>query len=420
MVYESGSSKGGIKMYISKEDLDWGIKLLSDMISIATVNPPGKNFDLFARYISNVLNDIGMFVDVVEVPRDVVEDICRECVGYPRYIVVGRAGFGKPVIQFNGHYDVVPAGSGWSYNPFKAVIYNGRVFGRGAVDMKGGIAAFIIAVKAFLSRYKEFRGSIEIALVPDEEIGGGSGSGYLVKYISKPDYAIIAEPSNSSSIWIGHKGALWGFIEVFGKQSHGSTPWRGVNAFEYMAKIATRFVEIYRNVLESRVSVYDYGVERGAMPTINIGGEVKGGVKINVVPGYYAFSFDRRVVPEENLDDVEKEIAEIVNRIATNYPEIQVKISITNRLNPALTKPESILVTKMRKAAKAVIGFEPKLTVCVGGLDLHYYIEQGVEAISYGPGPGENAHIVDEYILIDEIEKVANVYIAFLESMLLS
>uniref|UniRef100_A0A7C4BD67 Probable succinyl-diaminopimelate desuccinylase n=1 Tax=Ignisphaera aggregans TaxID=334771 RepID=A0A7C4BD67_9CREN len=406
-------------MGIPRSDLEWGVKLLSDMISIPTVNPPGENFEKFSKYVTGVLKSIGMEVEVVEVPRSVVEDVCRECVEYPRYIVLGRAGSGKPVVQFNGHYDVVPPGSGWSSDPFSPRVLGDKLYGRGSVDMKGGIAAAMLAVKAFLSRYRDFRGTVEIALVPDEEIGGESGTGYLVKHVSKPDYAVIAEPSGLKAMWIGHKGAVWGFVEVFGKQAHGSTPWRGVNAFEYMAKIALRFVDEYRRVLDSRRSSYDYGDPEGARPTINIGGEVRGSVKTNVVPGYYAFSFDRRVVPEESVSDVEKELVELINKVSSEYPEIRVRVSITSRLTPALTDPNSIVVKALSKSVKGVLGFEPRLVVCLGGLDLHYYTEQSVEAVAYGPGPDANAHVVDEYVSLSEVEVVANVYTAMLESMLL-
>lgn len=406
-------------MEIFGAELGWCLKLLLDMVSIPTVNPPGEDFEKFSKYVAEVLKGLGMEVEVVEVPSEITEKVCRECVKYPRYIVLGRAGAGKPVVQFNGHYDVVPPGSGWSFNPFAPQIVGDRLYGRGSVDMKGGIAAVMLAIKSFLSRYRDFRGTLEVALVPDEEIGGESGTGYLVKHISKPDYAIIAEPSSSKAVWIGHKGAVWGLVEVFGKQAHGSTPWRGVNAFEYMAKIALRLVDEYRKVLSNRKSGYDYGDPEGAKPTINIGGEVRGSTKVNIVPGYYAFSFDRRVIPEERLSDVEKEIVELINRISSEYPEVRVSVSITNRLAPALTNPDSPLVKTINNAMKNVLGFEPRLTVCLGGLDLHYYTEQNVEAVAYGPGPEENAHIVDEFVSISEIEAVAKVYLAFLKTMLL-
>jgi len=406
-----------IDIRIDKE-MKWTLDVLINMINIPTVNPPGKNFYDFAEYTSKVMESIGMSVKVIEVPKDIVEKICRECADSPRYIVIGRIGNDRPVIQFNGHYDVVPAGEGWSFDPFKAFIDGDKVYGRGSVDMKGGIASILLAVKIFTSIYKEFNGSIEIALVPDEEIGGDSGTGYLVSEISKPNYAIIAEGSGSNNIWIGHKGALWGYIEVYGRQSHGSTPWRGINAFEYMSKIVMRFIDEYRPSIEMRKSSYDYGDPKGNIPTINIGGEVRGSTKINIVPGYYAFSFDRRIIPEESIDDVEMELKSFVDRLRRIYPEVKIEMKVVNRLAPAITKPDSTLVKIAIESIENALGIKPKPIVCLGGLDLHYYTEKGIDAISYGPGPEENAHIANEYVLIPEIKNVAKSYVYMLTKLL--
>ena len=384
------------------DEVSWAIDVLKDMIAIPTVNPPGINYEKFVNKVSGILKTLDMEIEVIEVPEDIVRTRCSECHGYPRYILIARCGSGKPIIQFNGHYDVVPPGEGWSSPPFTPRLENGKIFGRGAADMKGGIASVFLALRKFMHKHKDFKGTIEVALVPDEEIGGESGTGYLVKTLKEyPHHVIIAEPSGPSNIWIGHKGALWGYVEVFGVQSHGSTPWRGINAFEYMAKIALEFLDMHNRIAQKRESRYDYGDPNGTRPTINIGGEVRGSTKINVVPGYYAFSFDRRIIPEESLELVEKEIRDIVNRMA-----------------PAITSENSLTVSMLEKSVEKVLGVKPRKIVCMGGLDMHYYTERGIEAIAYGPGPEENAHRVDEFVFIDEIVAVAAVYVSFLEELL--
>jgi len=389
------------------------------MISIPTVNPPGKNYEEFVNYISEILKSIGMSIEVIEVPKSIVSKHYPEYAKYPRYIVIGRIGDGKPIIHFNGHYDVVPAGSGWSKDPFKPIVENGKLYGRGAVDMKGGIAASILAIRSFLETHSKFEGTIEIALVPDEEIGGVTGTGYLVeKKLSKPNYVVISEPSGVDNIWIGHKGALWAYIEVFGKQVHGSIPWRGVNAFEYMVKIAERFMTEYKDIISKKRSYYDYGDPEGAKPIITIGGEVKGGAKINIVPGYYAFSIDRRIIPEENLDEVEKEILRFIEKLRNEYPDIRIEIRIVNKMPPALSNPQSKLVQIATDSIRQIINKEPKLMVCLGGLDMHYYVQKGIETITYGPGPLGNAHIANEYVSIDEFMKVAKAYTLLLSKFL--
>jgi len=393
------------------EALEW----LKELVSIPTVNPPGRCYRDFIEAASRILRGLGFSVEVYDVPDSLVRSVCPECAGEPRYILIARKGSGRPVIQFNGHYDVVPPGQGWSMDPFKPVVREGRLYGRGAVDMKGGIAAAMLAASAFLSEVGEFNGTLEFALVPDEEIGGVTGTGYmLLKGLSSPDFTIIAEPSGSSEVWIGHKGALWGFIEVYGKQTHGSTPWVGVNAFEYMARIALRLAEEYVPRLKERRSSYDYGSEEAAHPTITLGGEVRGGAKINIVPGYYAFSFDRRLIVEENTEQVEREINSVVSRIASAYPEVRVRVKVTNRLEPAITDPRNPYVDRLVQASLEANGVKPRLLVCPGGLDLHYYSERGLAAVAYGPGPEAAAHIADEYVEVEELRRVARTYAAML------
>lgn len=403
---------GVVIMYISESDTSWAINVLKDIISIPTINPPGFNYDKFAEYALKVMKELGLDVEVIEVPGDFVADTCVECKDHPRYIVIGRIGEGGPLVHFNGHYDVVPPGEGWKHNPFQAYFEENKVYGRGSVDMKGGIASILLAVKVFTSRFKNFNGSIEIALVPDEEIGGETGTGYLTQIMRRsPNHVIIAEGSGSANMWIGHKGALWGFVEVTGVQTHGSTPWRGVNAFEYMAKIALRFLEKHSELVRNRISGYDYLDREGAKPTLTLGGEVKGSTKVNIVPGFYAFSFDRRVIPEESIEVVEEEFNRIVEDISAEFPHVRIGIKILNRLKPALTKEETKLVKALEQSIELVLGAKPRKVLCLGGLDMHYYIEKGIEAVTYGPGPDVNAHAVNEYVLVDEIINVAEVYV---------
>lgn len=405
-----------------ERNVEWGIEVLKDMISIPTVNPPGERYGEFARFSKELLEPLGFRVEVVEVPRGYVERHYPDYAQYPRYIVLARYGEGRPVLHFNGHYDVVPAGSGWTKDPFSPVVEGGRIYGRGSSDMKGGIAAFLAAAKTAIESGRALRGTIEVALVPDEEIGGATGSGYLVRELgARPDYAIIGEPSGSGTIWIGHKGAVWAMVEVFGKQAHGSTPWLGVNAFEAMVEVAQRLMREYAPSLEARRSSYEYDDPRGARPTVMIGGEVRGGAKVNVVPGYYAFSIDRRVVPDERLEDVKREILEFVERVARELEGRGARVSarITTELPPALTDPSSAFVRTLRTAIEEVLGVKARATVCLGGLDMRYYTEAGVPAVTYGPGLLGVAHIADEYIPLEEIEKVSRVYHSLIEKLLL-
>ncbi|MET1127761.1 MAG: M20 family metallopeptidase [Thermoproteota archaeon] len=404
-----------------EKHVGWAVDVLKRLVSVPTVNPPGRDYKRFAEVSSEVLKQLGMEVEVVEVPQDIVSKHEPEGSGYPRFIIVGRLGSGRPVVHFNGHYDVVPPGSGWTRDPFNPVVEDGRIYGRGAVDMKGGIAAALLAVRAFAEAHPGFKGTIEIALVPDEETGGETGTGYLLSSgLSKPDYALIPEPSGSRNVWIGHRGAFWFFVEVKGKQAHGSTPWLGVNAFEYMVKVANDFIEAYRKVLEGKQSRYEYDDPRGAKPTATFGGEVRGGAKVNVVPGYYAFSVDRRLIVEETVEEVEKEVFSMIEELKAKYSEVEIGVKVTNRMPPAFTSPDSTLARELAASIEDVTGSRPRLTVCLGGLDLRFYSERGIQTVSYGPGPIHMAHQADEYVEVEELEKVAKAYARLMERLLTS
>ncbi|MEM3983634.1 MAG: M20/M25/M40 family metallo-hydrolase [Sulfolobales archaeon] len=209
------------------------VALLKDMVSIPTVNPPGEHYLEFADLAKKVLENIGFNVSLIEVPEDFLDRYYPYAPahrGRPRIIVYAKYGSGKPVLHFNGHYDVVPPGSGWTRDPFTPVEENGRIYGRGTTDMKGGIAAFIAATKSVIDSKESIKGTIEIALVPDEEAGGAGSRYFAVKRLSEPDYVILGEPTTNGIIGIGHKGMIRAmvrsmvskFMEVF--PGSGITP----------------------------------------------------------------------------------------------------------------------------------------------------------------------------------------------------
>jgi len=398
---------------------NWSLKVLSDLISIPTVNPPGLNYGEFVEYVKNILYDLGMKVDVIKVPKDIVAKYYPDYADYPRYILIARTGSKKPVVHFNGHYDVVPPGTGWDTDPFKPVIKDGKIYGRGASDMKGGIVAFLLAIRVFNELFNDFNGSLEVVLVPDEEIGSLTGTHYMLENnLVMPTYAIISEPSGEDNLWIGHRGALRAYVEVYGKQAHGSTPWLGINAFEYMVRVAEKFINEYTRMIESKVSSYAYDDPRGARPSITLGGKVLGGNKENVVPGYCAFSIDRRLIVEETIEEVENELKDFINKIQEEFSNVRLNLKITGKKPPAVTDPKGRLVSTVSNSIKKVLKKDPRVTECVGGLDTHFYASKNIEVVTYGPGPVSTAHAANEYLNINELFNVAKVYVLTMKELL--
>ncbi len=386
------------------------VDTLCKLISIPTVVPPGEHYSELTETLEKLLIELGFDVKVYEVPRNIVEKCYPEYADYPRYIVVARIGSQRPTIHINGHYDVVPPGSGWSRDPFRPTVEDGKVYGRGATDMKGGIATAITFAKSLVESHQTIPFTLELSFTPDEEIGGLTGVKYMLESrIVNPDYAIVAEPSGIDNVWYGNKGSVWLLVEVFGKQAHGSTPWLGVNAFEKMVELVYKMIHELKPRIESKISRYEYEDPRGARATINIGGEIRGGAKINIVPGYVAFTIDRRVIPEESAEEALNEILSFIEEAKKAIPDLNVNVKVLGISDAVVTDPEQPIVKAFVESIREVVG-RARRTVCIGGLDTRYFQKMGIPAVTYGPGEPSVAHLADEYIPIDHYEVVAKVY----------
>lgn len=398
------------------------VYLLQRLIAVPTVNPPGEHYAEMAGLLREELEALGLETRVVRVPDEVVEKHYPWARGYPRFIVLARLGEGRPVLHLNGHYDVVPPGQGWARDPFNPVVENGRVYGRGATDMKGGIAAVIAAIRGLVEEgWRPRRGSIELSFTPDEETGGETGVKYMLdEGLTLPDYALVAEPSTTSRIWIGSRGAVWMNVHVYGRQAHGSTPWLGLNAFEAMVEIAYRLIHGYKPRLAERRTDLPMDDPRAAHPTITIGGEIEGGAKTNVVPGYYRFSIDRRLIPGEDPDEVERELRDFIMESAAPLLEkgYRVEVETTGKAPATWIPPDNPFVETVAEAVREALGLEPLRTICTGGLDTRYFQQRGIPAVTYGPGAPGAAHKPDEYVPLEELENAVKVYRALIRRIL--
>ncbi|HHL42942.1 MAG TPA: acetylornithine deacetylase/succinyl-diaminopimelate desuccinylase family protein, partial [Hellea balneolensis] len=217
------------------------VALAADLIRIPTINPPGENYRPCAEFIGERLRSKGFATQYIR-----GEGTLGDCDQYPRINVIGRHEGKVPgkCVHFNSHIDVVEVGKGWSVDPFAGVIQDGRLYGRGACDMKGGLAASIIAVEALIEMVPDLPGALEISGTVDEESGGHGGVAYLAEigYFSSPrvDHVIIPEPLNVDRVCIGHRGVWWAEIETLGRIAHGSMPFLGDCAIRHMGALIAR------------------------------------------------------------------------------------------------------------------------------------------------------------------------------------
>ena len=217
------------------------VAFTADLVRIPTVNPPGEAYDDCAHFIGDRLERCAF--DVEYFPA---EGLPEHTQSHPRINVVGtRHGRAPhPVVHLNGHFDVVPAGEGWTHDPFGGDVVDGRIYGRGSCDMKAGIAAALFAVEGIRRAGVELNGAVEISGTVDEESGGFAGVAWLAEHgrlsAVRTDYVIIPEPLYVDRICIGHRGVYWFEVLTRGRIAHGSMPFLGTSAIDHMGVVLDR------------------------------------------------------------------------------------------------------------------------------------------------------------------------------------
>ena len=386
------------------------------LIRIPTVNPPGNCYREAAELIGEELGRHGFDVAYSE-----PDHLPEHTVDHPRRNVVGslRGVHQRPGVHLNGHFDVVPPGSGWTRDPFGGEISDNRVWGRGAADMKGGLAAAIYAVAAVRRAELDLEGSIEISGTVDEESGGFAGVAALAESgvisADRIDHVIIPEPFGPGRICIGHRGVYWFKVEAEGEIGHGSMPFLGVNAIDAMSPL----LEAFRNELVPKLSQ-----RRTAMPivpaearlaTLNInaihGGQAGEDIQTPCVADHCEVIFDRRYLPEEGFDSTKREIEELVRRVESESPERKYRISDLMVVHPVEAPRDSRLVAALEQGIRSVTGNTATLVASPGTYDQKHVTRIGGidDCVAYGPGRLELAHQPDEYCEIDDLVASAQV-----------
>ena len=390
------------------------VDFVTELVRIPTVNPPGEAYQECAQVIGDRLSDWGMEVEYVEpVGRP------ENTVAYPRVNVIGRSAGeeARPLLHLNGHFDVVPPGEGWTLDPFEGIVRNGRIYGRGASDMKSGLGAAAFALECLRRTGIKLRGSIELSATVDEESGGMAGVASLCStgHISsaRTDYVIIPEPFGPDRICVGHKGVYWFDIVAQGRVAHGSMPHLGRSAIDDMAAL----VDSVRTQLKPRLSLRESKVPvvppESATASINVnaisGGQPEGLVQTPCVADLAVATFDRRFLAEETPGDVRAEVAELVSALEAEDPGRRYTIKDRLIVEPVSAPDDSPVVRALANAIQRVRGRSPELVVSPGTYDQKHVARiAGLEhCVAYGPGPLEEAHQADESCAIDDLVTAA-------------
>jgi succinyl-diaminopimelate desuccinylase len=397
------------------------VELTRALVRIPTVNPPGDAYAACAELIGRRLAARGFRV---EYPR--ATGTPGDSDRHPRINVVARIEGRAPgrCVHFNGHIDVVEPGRGWTVDPFAGVVRDGRVYGRGTCDMKGGLAAAIVAAETILEDGLPWAGAIEISGTADEETGGFGGVAWLAErgYFSAPrvDHVIIPEPLNVDRVCLGHRGVWWAEIEMRGRVAHGSMPFLGVSAIRGMAAfLAAAEAELYPklDIRRTRMPVEPAGARVSTLNFNSLHGgldESYQGLPSPLVAEACRLVIDRRFLIEENLDEVKQEIFDLLDRAAASRPGLSWSSRDLMTFHPTMTESDAPVVRALDGAIAQVLGRAPAHIASPGTYDQKHIARIGHlrDCVAYGPGLLELAHQPDEFIAIDDMVAAAKVMAA--------
>lgn len=376
------------------------VNLTADLIRFRTLRLAGSDFEPCVRYLAGRLELAGFAVEVIRVPDEEVALLERADSHYrglglvgaiaPRYNAIAhRKGTGSgPSLHLSGHYCVVEPGPSWSRDPFDPVVRDGRLFGRGACDMKSGLAMIVGAVTALDRLGFRGPGDIFVSLTVDTHLSGDLGAGYVArKGLGKADRVIVGDTSGVDRIITGYRGQLWVEITTEGRTAHGSAPFYGRSAVEDMCFVIQRLIGL-RAELSQRTSAYSEIVpEEAKHPTIAIGTQIRGGTWLNTVAANCTMTLDRRLIPEETPEEAFEEIERAVAAACGDTSGMTVTVRKMFSAPPAVTSPADPLIRTLASNIERVRRARATTLIHPAFLDFRWFAsEWKVPVAVYSPG----------------------------------
>ena len=406
------------------------VALTQALVRLPTLNPPGLHYREACDCLAGWLAPLDFSAEFIR-----AEGAPADSDAHPRWnLVARRDGVAPgPCVHFNGHHDVVEVGHGWSTDPFGGEVREGRVYGRGACDMKGGIATAAVACAAFLALRPDFAGALEISATADEESGGYGGVAYLAERgwfdPSRVDHVIIPEPLNKDRICLGHRGVWWAEIETHGRIAHGSMPFLGDCAVRHMGAVLAEMEETLFPLLAGRVTAMPVVPEDARADTLNLNAIHGGapeqaadytGLPAPCVPDRCRITIDRRFPIEESLDEVKAEIGALMERVRARRPGFTYEIRDLFEVHPSMTDAGSPVASTVAGAIERVLARRPDFVASPGTYDQKHIDRIGrlKNCIAYGPGILDLAHQPDEWIGIEDMVDSATVMALTLADLL--
>jgi succinyl-diaminopimelate desuccinylase len=392
---------------VSKDKFE--TKLLSDLIAVDTSVPPGKNYREALKIVGESLEQAGFEAEYAVTPSEVV----RKHLYGPgstdlneRVNLVAKWGneSGRRLL-LNAHVDVVPPGPNWTKDPFEMRIEGSKLFGRGASDDKGCVAAIAASAVRLAQSHVKIGGEVIVAVTCDEEIGGRTGLGYLVGSGLTADAAIVGDGS-IKTVGIAANGCMRFNVKVLGKAAHSSRNWLGINAIEKASELIQTLSEYNAALAERRSEVPadpDTGVEF-LRPSLTVA-MIRGGVKENVVPPICEIVVDRRLIPEENWEEAKNQVVELLESLKERDKQFQYEVSFEpqNHFSFKVSEKERI-VGLYADAWRSVMRAQPVVAGGLGCVDSCYVAAKGIPVVTGGVGrTGNSVHSADEFVLEEDL-----------------
>ena len=311
----------------------------------------------------------------------------------------GRGG--APNLLYSAHLDTVPAGAeAWQHDPFGGEVAEGKVWGRGAADMKGGLAAMMAAAMALAEAGMPLAGDLILAFTAGEETDSLGAHAVAQRSDLGPVGAIVVSEPSSNELFVAEKGALWVELTTYGQTAHGSMPELGRNAVMMMVALLSELDRL-------PVSYTEHPLLGGFSRSINT---INGGVKTNVVPDQCVATVDMRTVPGQDHAALVRQIEALIAGLAERLPSFRASVRVVNDNIPLTTPPDDPAVQRFADVVEAVTGRRPVPQGVRYYSDAVAYMPAfGAPLIICGPGQAGLAHQPDEFVEVDRLVESARI-----------
>ena len=371
-------------------DDDALIQFTRELIQVDSINPPG-NEQAVAELLDSRARSWGLATEIRQVE-----------VGRPNVLVRLPGSGSAPTLLYLGHLDTVPPGDvPWNYPPLSGELADGRIWGRGAADMKSGLAAMLVAMAALKQSNVSLPGDLVLAAVVGEEVDCAGSKRFLAERgMDNVGWLVISEPTANDFV-VAHRGALWVEATTYGKTAHGSMPHLGVNAILGMMEFIHR-VQGFEHPWQPHPLL--------APPTVSVN-TIAGGVKTNVIPDSCRATIDMRTLPGQQHPEILESLRRLADDVAAHQPHLRAEIRAVNDEPPVQTPVDHPLILAAQRAAELTLGGQRPVRAAT------YYTDAsvlqpptGVPTLIVGPGEDGQAHQPNEWVSVEALKSAARLF----------